>query len=364
MVEVKQLLSFALPRNPAIVSPGLREILMSGSSLSGLPSLYDGKDMFRSAGNRMLWPKPLPAPLYGGATKGRIFSYVAGVIFVPNTVKGVVKNIKKDFWDDSIGKVIKAQMLGIDFQAMTAPPWAGEPPEDISDAVEAVFDAIESGTGKVDENLLYATYWSYRWFSMQRRGAVFLPLTDLVEVSVQQTKGGFLEHFKYEVGEHIGLTFETASGQRSTYYATMSYPDEDERLLRFVPPADRKKEYQSRKLSTEEATALIFADQRIRADIRAVMRTLLDEHLGPGVLPAAYAELSKTRTQDWSRGLDVYYEALRSTDYNVWHAHGDVLARMGSTCVAFRALPFARHGFTNPIDSIERGEPMTWVSIT
>ena len=240
MVEVKQLLAFSMPRNPTIVSPGLREILMSGNTASDLPSLNDN-EYFRSAGNRMLWAKPLPAALYGGATKGRIFAYHAGIIFVPNTVKGVLKNIRKDFWDDSISKGINALMLGIDIRAMTAAPVAGDPPEDVSDAVDAVFDAIETGTGKVDENLLYATYWSYRWFSMQRRGAIFLPLSDLVEVSVRRP-GGLTDHFVHEMGEHIGLTFETASGQRSTYYATMTYPDRRRGVLalRAATPNARK----------------------------------------------------------------------------------------------------------------------------
>ena len=355
MVEVKQLLAFSMPRNPVIPSPDLREILMSKAIVSGLPSLNDSNDYFRQAGNRMLWAKPLPAPLYGGGPKGRIFSYHAGIIFVPNTVKGVLKNIKKDFWDDSISKVLSAHMLQIDLKSMTAPPWAGEPPEDVSDAVEAVFAAIEGGTGKVDEAILHATYWSYRWFGMQKRGAVYLPLSDLVEVSLHETKGSFLDAFKYEVGKHVGLTFEAATGQRSTYYATMSYPDEDDVLLGYEPPDDRKKEYRSGKLSLAEATALVFCKLRILADIRALARTLLAERLGPGVFEAAVAQLSKANVASWSAALDAYFGALKSTDFNVFKSEDEILARMGNTLDAFRALPFARH-FRHPIERLERHE--------
>ena len=78
---------------------------------------------------------------------------------------------------------------------------------------------------------------------------------------------------------------------------------------------------------------------------------------------AAYVEFSRASAKDYSRAFDVFYKTWGTIDFNPWRAHDEVRARMGNTLDAFRALPWARHGLTSPIESMDRGEPMTWASV-
>jgi hypothetical protein len=244
-----ELPKYIIPRNRQIPDPSFADILNSGPSLKDSTGGPAGDRQWVYRGRDPKLPKSAMIPL------GKLFPFTFGLIYVPED-----NRLLSDFSAEALRAGAPLALVGI-----AASSLGGLPLAITAGAYAAIAQSVspERASGAQPPRDLSAEW--------MKRGAIFLPGVQIVEIEQAVDPGGFLSK-----GTHrLILTFERVDGQRTTYT-----------FMRLVGPKSQ---------AITDAIITIILRARWKAEFDYLVAAVKSDHVNADPVWNEYIERYKTR---------------------------------------------------------------------